>query len=164
MLTLCFAQGGFFAGCLVLLSVVGCGGSGEAPCANDLTGRRTLRGHYTVSNEHWLFQPCGSDTALWVDPFNAWAGTKGLDLLSQASAAQPPKPDAGTMQPGGPEISTVYMEIVAEVSPLGVYGHLGELGQELKVVEVLAASATSPVDCPEVVTTVFIDPHPECKP
>jgi hypothetical protein len=157
--------------CFVFLLAVACGQSGkddnaaspDAACASDIVGRQTLRGHYTISFEHWLYRPCGSNTVIWVDP-NSLSQAKGLDVMSQALAALRSERDGGpTDYEGRQQPETIFMEIVADVSPLGVYGHLGELGQELKVIEVLSASPTSPSDCPRIETVVAIDPRPECQ-
>jgi hypothetical protein len=157
------------AWCLVFLLVAGCG-SGKSEevagpdgsCSTDIVGRQTLRGSFTVSFEHWQFRPCGNETVIWVDP-DSLSQAKGVEKMAQAQQAVSAERDGGASVSGGSAPVTIFMEIVADVSPLGVYGHLGESGQELKVIEVLSASATSPSDCPKIETTVSISRRPECQ-
>jgi hypothetical protein len=150
--------------CLVSLLAVACGSndkSTNAACATDIVGRQTLRGHYTVSFEHWMFRTCDGNTVIAVDP-NSLSQAKGVDQVIQAQKDACSAGDAGTAC-GDRAPMTIFTEIVADVSPLGVYGHLGEVAQELKVIEFLSASATSPSDCPKVDTTVVINRRPECQ-
>jgi hypothetical protein len=134
----------------------------DGSCSTDIVGRQTLRGSYTVSFEHWLFRPCGSETVIWVDPDSLSQAT-GAEKMAQAQQVVSAEHDGGTSPFGGSAPVTIFMEIVADVSPLGVYGHLGESGQELQVIEVLSASASSPSDCPKVETTVSISRRPDCQ-
>lgn len=157
------AQGwlALFACCLLPLIAIACGQGGkDGACASDSVGRRNLRGHYMVSSEHWLFQACGSNAALWVDPYSL-PEAKGGSLLGEAQRAVCAERDGGSAGCGERELLTIFVDIVADVSPLGVYGQSGQLGQELKVIEVLSASPTSPSDCPQL-DTVFTPPRPDC--
>lgn len=140
----------FCVGCFAILLAASCDENGkenEKENGANTTRVQTLQGHYMESFERWAFQSCGIDTEIWVD-IDSLDKAKGLDLLFQIKREPCTEVD-GVTNPcaNGQNTRNVFVEIVADVSPLGTYGHLGQYRQQLKILEVLSASSATPNDC-----------------
>lgn len=116
-----------------------------ASCGDPLEAARTgeVRGDLVLASETRLFRQCGSDERWWfvLDPFENGGTIPGWDAAMKATMAR--------CSGGTPicDVTGVYLEGVARISPKGAYGHLRQYHRNIEFSSITRALGAPPDDC-----------------